>query len=188
MSIKYTLKDLQSYAKDKGGECLSKDYTNDKRRYQWKCAEEDHPIFQKQWVGMHTRNAWCLKCKRYNLKYSINDLHEYAKTQNGKCISTKYEQCRSSYLWVCEENHEFTLAWSGIVQSNMISWCSICAGRKCVIKQLKDHAEEKNGQCLSNEYITNMTRYDWMCEKEHIFKRSWHAVKNESSWCQINKN
>jgi hypothetical protein len=52
------------------------------------------------------------------------------------------------------------------------------------IKDLKNFANEKGGECLSSEYKTNETIYTWKCNNNHIFTKVWMNVKLRNSWCR----
>jgi nucleoside-diphosphate-sugar epimerase len=59
LTKKYTLSDMQQLAKSRGGECLSKEYTDLKTKMKWKCA------FGHEWEAtpkLPLTGHWCPKC------------------------------------------------------------------------------------------------------------------------------
>lgn len=57
-------------------------------------------------------------------KITILDCKNFAKTKNGKCISTKYINANKKLQWECEFGHQFELAWKHIQYYK--SWCNKC--------------------------------------------------------------
>jgi nucleoside-diphosphate-sugar epimerase len=59
LTKEYTLNDMQELAKSRGGECLSKEYTDLKTRMKWKCA------FGHEWEAtpkLPLTGHWCPEC------------------------------------------------------------------------------------------------------------------------------
>jgi len=59
LTKKYTLSDMQQLAKSRGGQCLSKEYTDLKTKMKWKCA------FGHEWEAtpkLPLTGHWCPKC------------------------------------------------------------------------------------------------------------------------------
>lgn len=53
------------------------------------------------------------------------------------------------------------------------------------IEELKEYVIEKNlGECLSSEWINCKTKYEWKCQKGHVFKKLWAAIKYSGEWCK----
>ncbi len=59
LTREYTLQEMQTLAKSRGGECLSKEYSNIKTKLKWKCA------FGHTWEAtprLHLTGHWCPQC------------------------------------------------------------------------------------------------------------------------------
>ena len=59
LTREYTLQEMQTLAKSRGGECLSKEYKNIKTQLKWKCA------FGHTWEAtprLHITGHWCPSC------------------------------------------------------------------------------------------------------------------------------
>ncbi|RHZ68207.1 hypothetical protein Glove_296g72 [Diversispora epigaea] len=48
---------------------------------------------------------------------------------------------------------------------------------------LEEIAYNKEGKCLSNQYINNITPLLWQCNKSHIWYASLGSIKNRNTWC-----
>jgi len=55
--------------------------------------------------------------------------------------------------------------------------------KKCDIKELQKHAENKGGKLLSTEYVNNNTKMLWECLEGHQWKARWDSIKNAGQWC-----
>ena len=60
-NTRFSIKDMQKIAEERGGKCLSKEYINNSTKLSWICAEghqwEASPIKVK-------KGTWCPKCSR----------------------------------------------------------------------------------------------------------------------------
>jgi predicted lactoylglutathione lyase len=174
---RYTINDLQKFAKEKGGDCLSEKYLTNETLYSWKC--QNGHTFTKVWVAVKTRNAWCLECKNCN---GIGSLQKFAKEKGGRCLSTVYTRGDAKYEFECSKGHRFSCSWNNL-KFNRKDWCSEC--KSITIDKLKKHAEEKGGKCLSEKYLTVEDSYIWQCSEGHIWEATWVNVGyGNSTWCK----
>ena len=101
MSKKLTIEEMQEIAKSRGGKCLSKEYVNNYNKLKWQCAKghiwEAVPYNVK-------RGCWCLICSG-NMKLTIEDMHEIAKSRGGKCLSKEYFNNSIKLKWQCAKEH-----------------------------------------------------------------------------------
>lgn len=68
---KYTIEDIQSYAKERGGKCLSKNYANSKTKLKF-CCKEGHIWEIRADAFSFTNNKWCPVCaKGDHLNYRL---------------------------------------------------------------------------------------------------------------------
>src|SRR5581483_2488101 len=59
---------------------------------------------------------------------------------------------------------------------------------KYTINHMQQFAREKNGKCLSKEYINDDGKLTWMCSKGHAFDYSYTIIR-QGGWCmQCTKN
>lgn len=179
----YIIKDLEEFSSKQNGKCLSKEYIKNDSIYEWEC--ENGHIFTKTWTTLLRKNSiFCKEClKTKDNINNITHLQEYAKKNNGKCLSTTYKKSITKYKFICENEHEFEKTW---VDCNRSKWfCIKCnQDNEINIEKLKQFAFNKGGKCLSEKYINSYTNYEWQCENNHNWLATWINVgyKN-STWC-----
>ena len=91
-------------------------------------------------------------------KYTIEDAIRIAQGRGGMCLSTEYKNNRTKMLWQCDKLHE---PWEAVFKEINISgtWCPKCAGKiTYTIDDCHKVAKERNGVCLSTEYINTDTK------------------------------
>jgi hypothetical protein len=115
-------------------------------------------------------------------KLTLLDCQNIAEERGGKCLSEEYVNCKKQMRWSCKKNHVWETCFDGIKYSK--SWCSICNGnKKLTIEECKIFAKNKNGECLSTEYINNQTKMIWKCSKDHIWNACFGSIKGNKKWC-----
>jgi hypothetical protein len=127
-SQRFSLDDLQSYAKSKGGLCLAKAYKDRAEKVEWQCAEG-----HQWWASTHSvvmaRN-WCPRCssiRNAKVKRAVgryDDLQEIARSRGGRCVSNEYLSMHHYIRWECLEGHQWDAKPSDIMHGN---WCPRCS-------------------------------------------------------------
>lgn len=121
-------------------------------------------------------------------KWNIKDLQEFAKTKQGLCLSAEYINSSTVYEWRCSNGHVWKTNWNNVKNHNR--WCKFCAWnnlkkpKKWNIKDLQVFANQRNGECLDIEYISSGFKYQWKCNKEHIWFATWENIQN-GHWCPL---
>ncbi len=121
-SKKHTIEKMQQVAKDRGGKCLSKMYINNSSKLLWEC-HKGH-----QWEAVYSsikRGSWCPVCR--STKHTIEDMHQLAKENGGKCLSSQYVNLRTAILWECKNGHRWKAQARRIKEG---SWCRECCRNK----------------------------------------------------------
>ena len=98
-------------------------------------------------------------------KYSIKDACKLAIERNGLCLSDRYINCNTSLLWKCAKGHEWIAPFHRI--KNARKWCPHCSKSKSYILDAKRVANDKNGECLSENYINSILPLQWRCAEGH---------------------
>jgi hypothetical protein len=116
------------------------------------------------------------------VKTTIEMCRSLAESQEGTCLSTKYEP--TEYLeWQCDKGHTFMSRYSNIQAGR---WCNICYidRVKHTIEDCQKVAEKNGGKCLSTEY-KNSLDYGliWECKEGHQWNASFSNVHNNGTWC-----
>jgi len=126
-SKKKTIEEMQQIAKDRGGNCLSDEYTNSHTKLLWECSK------RHQWESMPTTiksGAWCPECAGIG-KLTIEEMQNIGKERGGKCLSTHYVNARTKLLWECSDGHRWEAKPDSVKRG---SWCPEYA-RRTRIKQ-----------------------------------------------------
>ncbi len=129
-----SIDEMQLIAEERGGRCLTKEYTNSKSKLRWQCAE-GHEWEAEASSVKHGR--WCPVCaitkrSRALIKYSIKDAQRIAQTHNGNCLSEVYESFHKKLKWQCSLGHEWLTSLSKIKYGQ---WCPVCARKEGAIKR-----------------------------------------------------
>ena len=177
---------IQEIARKRNGECLSNGYVNSKTKMRFRC-EHGH-----EWEVESNKiksGQWCPICAG-NLRSTIEEMQEIAKSRNGECLSTEYVNARTKLKWKCEHGHEWESVPDSIKQG---TWCPECAGnannarakkRRLGIEEMQELAKSRNGICLSSEYVNANTKLKWKCEHGHEWEATPSSIKS-GSWCPI---
>ena len=71
----------------------------------------------------------CNSCRKKqnakNTKLTIKECQEFAKTKNGKCLSTEYKNSKAKMSWQCSEKHTWITTFNSIKNG---TWCPRCVG------------------------------------------------------------
>jgi len=184
----YKIEDLQKYAKQKKGECLTKIYTNSSEKYKWKC-EKNHK-WEATWSSVVNGGTWCKNCatKKVNekTKLTIGEMHEIAKKNGGKCLSKKYIRNSSKLNWECNDGHEFSMN-AQTVKSG--SWCPQCSTgiseKKCryIFENIFDKKFFNTKKILENKYELDgfneelKLAFEYQGEQHYRYIKTWHKSK-----------
>lgn len=191
--IRPTIEILRNTAWEKGGQCLSKIYTNNTEKLLWKCAVKDHPEFLMTWNKVQQRQ-WCKLCGRIEaankFRTDITILHQAAKERNGILLSPVYINNETKLEWKChrEDHPSFWMTWDAI--SSQQQWCKKCgleeSGRKkrVDICKLIRKAEAKGGDLVAIYYKNGCAQGIWKCaDSNHPpFHATWGSV-SQNQWC-----
>lgn len=178
----YSIDDLRTFARAKGGDCLSRTYLGARDKHRWRC-QEGHE-WEAAWDSVNNQGSWCPVCCGNVILNPLERLREAAKRRGGKLVTPTYLGTHSKHRWRCAEGHEWEAQASHVVRGE--SWCPYCAGHKIEnpIQQLKALAESRGGECLSPEYVTSATKLRWCCAEGHEWEAIPSSVKR-GRWCPV---
>lgn len=90
---KYTIEEIQSYAKSKGGKCLSDIYVNNKTKLVWECSEGH--VWSATFHDVKGDNTWCPHCYKFyseeKCRYIFESLFLKPFKKNRKVLGKGYE-------------------------------------------------------------------------------------------------
>ncbi len=175
--MKYgTLEEMQRIATQRGGQCLSTEYTNSQTRLTWQCREGH------QWRSIPEsvkQGSWCPVCRGTQVG-SIEEMQRIATNRGGLCLLSEYTNRRTKLTWQCADGHQWQ-AVPGNIKSG--KWCPVCAGGQTgTIKEMRGIARTRGGKCLSRKYINNRAKLTWQCEEGHQWEASASNIK-QGTWC-----
>lgn len=121
-------------------------------------------------------------------KYSLDDCKRLAKERGGRCLSSQYKHANTRLIWECSEGHKWEATFNQIkgTKNRKASWCRRCIAqglRGYNIAQLKAHAADKGGDCLSEVYINNKVPLLWTCIHGHKWRANVDSIMRLSTWC-----
>lgn len=178
-NARLTIEIMRAIALERGGECLSTKYINANTSLAWKCSEGHE--WKAAPANIKNKAQWCPRCAG-KTKLELTELQELAHTRGGECLSEEYSNNRDPLLWRCSEGHEWTACARDV--KNLESWCLRCAGKaRLTIGEMKTIALERDGECVSTEYVNSSSKLRWRCVKGHEWEATPSDVKNNESWC-----
>lgn len=174
---KHSIEEAQRVAKINGGICLSDFYKNGTNKLLWECKNKH------KWKATLTsaKKTWCIRCKGHYKDIKI--IKDFAKTKGGECLSNIYGKILDPLIWKCNKGHIWSSNANNVLNNN--HWCPICAvdkTRKYTIEDMKKLAKEKNGECLSEIYISGISKLKWRCSRGH----EWFSIPCsvlKGNWC-----
>lgn len=173
--------EMNELAKRKGIKFLSKNYLGSSTHHNWECLEghrwKTTPSSIKSGTG-------CPKCAQNRnsekLRTDIKEVRKFITVKGGVLLSENYVNQSEKIKIQCEKGHIWKARFNALKKGH---WCPFCAGQgKLTLEDMKLIAKEKNGKCLSKNYINANKKLIWECEEGHTWEATGGAIKN-GSWC-----
>jgi len=176
-----------SIAHERGGLCLSENYTDYKTKMLWECDKKHR--WNANLAQVKTFKKWCPKCAKISGASSrkldgIKEANQIALEKNGKCLSSEYINIDSKLDWECQHGHIWKASLYGIKSQK--TWCPVCAGilKLDGLNVARKLATDHGGVCMSADYINNKTNMIWKCGRGHVWEATLNAVKTANHWCR----
>lgn len=126
------LAELQKLATEKGGSCLSTEYTNSKTRMLFQCSNHEHKPFESNYVRVMRAGVWCPRCgnekttSHTRLKDGLERAQAIAQAKGGACLSKHYQNAHSLLEFKCSnpEHATWMAPFKSIAKGH---WCAECA-------------------------------------------------------------
>lgn len=188
------LERLQVAAREKGGRCLTTEYTGGSGYYPFECA------LGHRWSAQGAeivRGQWCPGCKkkvigaktgaRQFYRDGLQRLQEAARQHGGTCLATTYTGAKSHYPFRCAHGH----GWEA--RANQVwygKWCRECYwdSLKHSIQEMQALARSHGGECVSSEYVDTRTKLQWRCERGHAWSTRPAVIIRGGGWCPLCAN
>ncbi len=171
------LGDLQEFARERGGLCLSRGYVNGNTPMRWRCAAGH--TFTAIWRVVKI-GRWCGACRTHRKRLTIAGMQALAAARGGECLAPAYSGSRVRLRWRCAQGHEWD-ATPVSVRSGR--WCPTCGLRVLGLEFVQRLARERGGRCLADNYVNSRERLAWECREGHRWSASTDNVHHNGSWC-----
>jgi len=178
-NVKLTVDEVKEIAKRRGFKWISGEYFNNKTKLKWEC-NKGH-----QWSASTSSingGFGCPECAGL-VKGTIEEMQELAKRHNGKCLSKTYINSLTKLEWECQKGHRWYAVPSSVKRGH---WCRRCYGLKQrnTIENMQELAKSHNGECLSKEYVNNISKLKWRCKRSHEWLDTPTHIM-QGRWCSI---
>lgn len=192
------LKELQQIAEARGGKLKSEHYLGTTEKLLFECKNQHE--FWASPVSIARQGTWCRLCATEQtakkLYASLDDVREIAVSKGGVCLSDEYFGAHRKYRFRCHRGHEWEASRANIISGK---WCPFCADLasgertrgldlknpegKRGLERCRELAEQRNGQCLSDSYISAKSPMRWKCNKDgHEWEACFDSIRR-GSWC-----
>ena len=179
------LKELKDLARSRGGSLLSNVYQGGRTNLLWSCGNSDHLPWEATSESIRS-GSWCPHCAP-NAPVSMDDLRKFGKAVDLILVSENYRGPNKLYDWKCKNGHRIKRSKGNIIQSlnRGLNACTKCAGTflQVTMADLLQIAIDREGECLSEEYINAHAELHWQCAYGHKFSRNWNKVQ-QGYWCK----
>ncbi|MBM3199652.1 hypothetical protein FJZ53_01855 [Candidatus Woesearchaeota archaeon] len=146
------------------------------------------------------------------MKLSIKDMHNFASRMGGRCLSSKYVSVRNKLTWQCKEGHVLKATPQVVRKNYLFcpscAWDRRLAEKQArriakqkdkeyfkqkrellhldwvgrVINELKELAQRRGGECLSDKYVKGSVKLTWKCKNGHIWDADIYTIRR-GRWC-----
>lgn len=171
------LEEMRTMAHARGGRCLSDTYVTSATKLRWQCGEGH--VWEAMPASLRTSGSWCPVCGFEKLRLKIEDMHTIARERGGECLSTAYVNNETRLRWRCAHGHEWDAKPMHI---RLGTWCPTCARPSYTIADMRTLARERGGECLSQEYVNNLTKLQWRCMRGHEWSTTLATILADH-WC-----
>ncbi|RIA78969.1 hypothetical protein C1645_841925 [Glomus cerebriforme] len=173
------LEDAKKLALSRNGYCNSKVYINSTSLLEWECK------YGHTWTAPYSqiknKKSWCPTCYHYSSRKTIDEMHQHARSRKGDCLSDKYYNIYTKLKWICKNSHIWEACPEDVLRG---TWCPVCADNiSYTIENAKQIASDRNGECLSTEYINNRSKLLWKCIEGHLWSAPLSSIKLLGHWC-----
>ena len=126
-----------------------------------------------------TWNSWqqgrrCLFCYGRNRK-DIDFVKESFEKEGYTVLSKEYINSSAKLNYICPNGHKHSICWRHWRSGKR---CPVCSGvAKPALEQIKESFAKEGYTLLSNNYVNNKTKLEFICPSRHIGTITWH------SWC-----
>lgn len=180
MASKLTLNNMQSFASDKGGKCLSKEYNNTTQHLKWMCKRGhtwDSPYYVLQQGG------WCPRCVIFETKEEkFIEIKKISEKNDFTCLSDSYLSREIKLKFQCKNGHKFQKSLKDFKDRPLCYTCYKHEEKQEGHNKMLAIAKKRKGKFLSIEFKGTDKKHKWQCNKGH----TWMALPSnieQGRWC-----
>ena len=198
MTRKDSIENMKKLAKERGGKCVSTEYTNAQTPLSWEC-KEGHTWKATPSMVKGSKNkpgTWCkicgLRMAAQKRMHTIETMQKLAEKKGGIFASPEYLGSQEKHTWKCDQypvHPEFQMIPNSVQQGQ---WCPKCSGNtKPTLIELNELARIRHpsARCASQEYLNGAEPLEWECgvSGHPSFFSPYRNVKHEGAWCKLCK-
>jgi hypothetical protein len=115
-------------------------------------------------------------------RLKIADVQKFMAAKGGKCLSTMYKNQNELLSLECSKKHRWEASFKALKFGG--NWCQQCQKQEYLDKA-HQRAKERNGACLSQDYVDAKSQLRWKCSNENhpAWDASFDSVMRIGSWC-----
>lgn len=180
----FFLVEQERLARERGGRCLSRTYVDAQTPLRWRC-QVGH-----EWEatpGAIVLGNWSPECA-HTRRPRLEELRKIARERGGRCLSERYVNATTRMTFECRGGHRRDTRAINVRRG---SWCPECArarkgtrGEPITIDELQLIAEQRQGRCLSDEYLGSQVPLLWRCRHGHEWEACPGSVRR-GAWCPV---
>jgi hypothetical protein len=124
--------ELSRVGRERGIECLSKNFIRSSTKYLWECQN-----CRAQWRATHNnikKGRGCPKCAQRrrilaSKKFDLSTLQKAAKKKGGFCKTKSYLGYHVKHEWICKKGHKWKAVAATVLKG---TWCPYCDGQRLI--------------------------------------------------------
>lgn len=129
------------------------------------------------------KGRWCPVCYHEDMGASLESMQELARQNQGKCLSTEYKGTNAKLAWLCKEGHIWESSREIILRGHWCPKCKVQNHRQAHFEEAKKLAEQRGGECLSEQYFNNRVKLTFRCNNNHVWQAKVSDIRS-GRWCQ----
>lgn len=119
------------------------------------------------------------------IRYTIDDMQEYAAKHGGKCISKEYVSTTAPLKWKCAKGHTWYAVFQTIKQGG---WCPACfredekrerasKRKEKYLLLTRELARVKGSECLADKFESKNGHMPFRCTRGHDWISSYQMIR-----------
>lgn len=169
---KYTLETVKTYFKEQDCELLEDNYQNTNQRLKYKCSCDNisYTIFKSFKKG--TR---CMNCKG-TPKHTYEFVRNFFEKEKCKLLEVEYINSSTKMKYICSCGNESSISFNHFKNGHK---CRKCTGyEKLTYEYVYNYFLSYNYKLISKEYISVDDYLEYLCDKEHLCKITFHSFQS----------